>query len=92
MSAPERAASAVNTGHLVWTGGNVTYALPRVLQPRPGTGLAGADNMNRALMYAPRNMTRAPRWRTGIQARLRTSSWSRYTMTTSPMKSPRRST
>ncbi len=53
MSALERASSAMNTGHLVWTGGNVTYALPRVLQQQMGTGMAGADNLSRALLYAP---------------------------------------
>jgi uncharacterized repeat protein (TIGR01451 family) len=52
MTNAERAASAVNTGHLVWNGGNVTSAIPQVLQPQ-GSSFAGADATGRGLLYAP---------------------------------------
>jgi len=46
MSATERVASAINSGHLVWTGANVTAAVPQVLT-------SGKDTAGRALMYSP---------------------------------------
>jgi hypothetical protein len=52
MTAAERAASAVNNGHLVWNGSNVTTSVPQVLQPSGGTFI-GADPQGRALLYAP---------------------------------------
>jgi uncharacterized repeat protein (TIGR01451 family) len=52
MSNSERKASALNTGHLVWNGGNVMSAIPQVLQ-RQGSSFTGADANGRALMYAP---------------------------------------
>jgi len=52
MSNAERAASALNNGHLVWNGGNVTAAIPQVLQPQ-GSSFVGADSAGRGLMYAP---------------------------------------
>ena len=52
MSDAERAASALNSRHLVWNGGNVTSAIPQVLQPQ-GSSFMGADALGRGLMYAP---------------------------------------
>ena len=52
MTNAERAASAINTGHLVWNGGNVASAIPQVLQPQ-GSSFAGADPQGRGLLYAP---------------------------------------
>ncbi len=52
MSNSERAASALNTGHLVWNGGNVSSAIPQVLQPQ-GSSFAGADPQGRGLLYTP---------------------------------------
>ena len=52
MTNAERQASALNTGHLVWNGGNVTSAIPQVLQPH-GSSFTGADSTGRGLMYAP---------------------------------------
>ena len=52
MTAAERVASAVNNGHLVWNGGNVSAAIPLVLQPQ-GSSYTGADPQGRGLMYAP---------------------------------------
>lgn len=46
MTAAERAASAINTGNLVWSGAQVTAAVPSVLT-------SGADSANRVLMFAP---------------------------------------
>ena len=46
MSATERVASAINTGHLVWSGQQVITSVPGVL-------VGGADPSNRVLMYAP---------------------------------------
>lgn len=46
MTAAERAASAVNTNNLVWSGPLVTAAVPGVL-------VNGADSNNRVRMYAP---------------------------------------
>jgi len=46
MTDAERAASGINTGHLVWSGPNVTAATPQVLT-------AGKDASGRALMYSP---------------------------------------
>jgi len=53
MNDAQRAASALNTGHLVWNGGNVTSAIPQVLKPQ-GSSFVGADASGRGLMYAPR--------------------------------------
>ena len=52
MTDAERAASAVNTGNLVWNGGNVTAAIPQVLRPA-GSSFAGADAQGRGLMFNP---------------------------------------
>jgi uncharacterized repeat protein (TIGR01451 family) len=52
MTNAERTASALNSGHLVWNGGNVTSAIPQVLQPQ-GSSYTGADATGRGLMYAP---------------------------------------
>ena len=52
MTNAERLASAKNTGHLVWNGGNVTSAIPQVLQPQ-GSSFTGTDSTGRGLMYAP---------------------------------------
>jgi hypothetical protein len=52
MTAAERVASAVNTGHLVWNGPNVIAAVPQVLQGAPGN-FTGADSQQRARLYAP---------------------------------------
>jgi uncharacterized repeat protein (TIGR01451 family) len=52
MTDAERLASALNSGHLVWNGGNVTSAIPQVLQAQ-GSSFTGADATGRGLMYAP---------------------------------------
>jgi uncharacterized repeat protein (TIGR01451 family) len=52
MTNAERVASALNTGRLVWNGGNVTSAIPQVLQPQ-GSSFTGADATGRGLLYAP---------------------------------------
>jgi uncharacterized repeat protein (TIGR01451 family) len=52
MTNAERQNSALNNGHLVWNGGNVTSAIPQVLQPQ-GSSFTGADTSGRGLMYAP---------------------------------------
>ena len=52
MTNAERAASAINTGHLVWNGGNVTSAIPQILQVK-GSSFVGADAQGRGLLYAP---------------------------------------
>ncbi len=52
MTPAQRVASAVNTGHLVWTGGNLSSAIPQVLQAQ-GSSFSGADSQGRGLMYSP---------------------------------------
>jgi hypothetical protein len=52
MTAPQRVASAINTGHLVWNGPSVIAAVPQVLQGSPGN-YTGADSQQRARLYAP---------------------------------------
>jgi uncharacterized repeat protein (TIGR01451 family) len=52
MSNAERAASALNSGHLVWNGGNVMSAIPQVLKAQ-GSSFTGADSSGRALLYTP---------------------------------------
>jgi uncharacterized repeat protein (TIGR01451 family) len=52
MTNAERQASALNSGHLVWNGGNVTSAIPQVLQAQ-GSSFTGADSTGRGLLYAP---------------------------------------
>src|SRR5262249_2551895 len=52
MTPAERQASAVNAQHLVWNGGNVTAAIPQVLD-FSGSTFVGADAQGRGLMYAP---------------------------------------
>ena len=52
MTDSERMASAVDTGHLVWNGGNVTAAIPQVLRQQ-GSGFSGADPQGRGLMFSP---------------------------------------
>src|SRR6185503_9898538 len=46
MTNPERVASAINTGNLVWAGPTVTASVPGLL-------ISGADPSNRVRMYAP---------------------------------------
>ncbi len=52
MTNSERAASAVNTRHLVWNGGNVLAAVPQTLQVS-GSSFTGADSSGRPLLYTP---------------------------------------
>ncbi len=61
MTAAERTASAINTGHLVWDGSSVTAAVPRMLEHRPHAAFSGAltadDIVGQATFGAPLTLT-----------------------------------